>query len=815
MNQCKAIQPPLKGTETQQEILAEQVRRIYVLSPIGLIATVVNSLLVFFFLWNVMPRTVLAAWIAAIMLVSAFRIALVLSYKRARPGPAGARTWANRFLAGLAVIGLAWGSIGFFPFSSDSLVHQVFAAFVLGGMAGGAAATFSVLKYGYAAFSIPALAPLAIRLLLAGDFLLIAMGGMLSFYGLLLWGVSRQNYRANRTSLLLRYENREMIECLKSAREALQAHRDLLEHTVAERTADLVRANEQLTIEIRERKQSEERLAIAQRAGGVGVFDVDLVSGAVVWTGQMEELFGLFPGEFGGNYECWAQRVHPDDLPGLEAQFRQWLRDRRSQAEVEYRGLRADGTVRWMSAAAHFSYLPDGRPARMIGTNVDITERKRLEQKITHLAQHDPLTGLPNRRLFRDILTLELAQARRNHRKLALLFLDLDRFKEINDTFGHGTGDELLKEVAKRLKTCIRKSDAAARIGGDEFNVILADVIRPDDVTFIAVKIRESFRTPFLVAGYEFHITASIGISICPDDSDEIDTLYRYADIAMYHAKEMGRDVFQFYNPDINIRSIERMRMESLLRRSIERGELVVYYQPQINVGSRKIVCVEALVRWNHPELGLLEPRRFIPAAEATGFITEIDEFVIRTACAQVRAWLAAGLPAVCVTVNLSAREFQNPDLVGTVTDILNSTGTPPGCLDVEITESLAMRNIEHTITRLTELAAMGVRASIDDFGTGYSSLNYLKRLPVRKLKIDKSFITDLAANSDDRAIIVAVTSMAHDMKMNVLAEGVETEEQFSFLRSIRCDEAQGHLFSAALPAERLGELLANSGPAG
>ena len=815
-------QPSLPERNVQEEILTEQVRQIYALSPIGFAATIINASIVFFITKNVMPLSILITWLTSIIIVTLLRIALVVRYKQLELPPAEARVWGNRFIAGLVLIGIAWGSIGLFPFSGASLVHQVFIAFVLGGMAAGAAATFSVLKYGYIAYTIPALAPLAVRFLLSDDFFLFTMGGMLSLYGLLLWGVSRHNYRVNRTSLLLRFENRDMIECLKRAREELlteidaklkaeaelRAHRDLLENTVEERTADLVRANERLTNEIRERKQSEDRLAIAQKAGGVGVFDVDLITRSVVWTEQMEELFGLPPGGFEGTYESWVKRAHPSGLPELEAQFRKWLHDSRRQVSLEYRGIRADGQTRWMAASAQVTFLADGRPARIIGTNVDITERKRLEERITHLAQHDPLTGLPNRRLFRDIISLELAQARRNRRKFALLFLDLDRFKEINDTFGHETGDELLKEVSLRLKKCIRESDAAARIGGDEFNIVLADITRSEDVTFIAVKIMESFKRTFMIAGYEFHVSVSIGISLYPDDSEEIDTLYRYADIAMYHAKEMGRDTFQFYNPDINIRSIERIRMESMLRQSIERGELVVYYQPQVNISSGKIVCVEALVRWNHPEMGLLEPKRFIPAAEDTGFITVIDEYVLRTACAQVSAWLGAGLPAVCATVNLSAREFRNPELLHKIADILESTGTPPGYLDVEITESLAMSNVDHTITRLRELADMGVHTSIDDFGTGYSSLNYLKRLPVQKLKIDQSFIKDIATNPDDRAIILAVTAMAHTMRMNVLAEGVETEEQLSFLQSVRCDEAQGYLFGKALPPEQFGELL-------
>jgi diguanylate cyclase (GGDEF)-like protein/PAS domain S-box-containing protein len=812
----------------KEAILAEQVRQAYSLSPIGQIATIINSAIVFFLMYSAISHPVTVIWFIMIMLVTVLRIAMVLRYRRIEPEPAAARIWGNRFIAGLALIGIVWGSISFFPLSKVSLVHQVFIAFVLGGMAAGAAATFSALKHGYLAYAIPAMAPLAIRFLLADGVILFSMGGMLIFYGLLLWGVSRQNFNVNRTSLLLRFENKAMIKSLNSSREellmeiearlkaeaGLRVQQDLLEKTVEERTSDLTRANQRLKVEVKERKQSEDRLAVAQKAGGVGVFDVDFINSTIVWTGQMEELFGLSPGSFEGNYVSWAKRIYPDDLPELEAHFRKWVQERREQVKLEYKCVRADGQMRWMAVTAQFSYLADGKPSRIIGTNVDITERKKLEDTIIHLAQHDPLTGLPNRRLFRDMISHEFAQARRNRRKVALMFLDLDRFKEINDTFGHETGDELLKEVSKRLKANIRQSDAAARIGGDEFNIILADIARLRDIMLISRKIMDSFKRPFTAGGHEFNITASIGISIYPDDSDQIDALYRYADIAMYHAKDMGRNNFQFYNPDINLRSVERIRTESMLRRSIELGELAVYYQPQVNISSTKIVCAEALVRWKHPEMGILEPGSFISAAEDTGFIAVIDEYVLRTACAQARLWRDAGLPAVCFTVNLSARGFQNPELIGNIARIMENTGAPPGCLHIEITESLAMSDIDRTIERLTELADMGVHAYIDDFGMGCSSLNYLKRLPIQKLKIDKSFIKDLAVNSDDRGIVMAVTAMAHTMSMSVVAEGVETKEQLSFLRSNACDEAQGYLFGKAMSPEEFGKLLARNGEA-
>jgi diguanylate cyclase (GGDEF)-like protein/PAS domain S-box-containing protein len=449
-----------------------------------------------------------------------------------------------------------------------------------------------------------------------------------------------------------------------------------------------------------------------------------------------------------------------------------------------------------------------GKVVQVVHVQRNITERKMMEEKIRHQAYHDELTDLPNRRFFMDIVSIEIPKTHRSQKKLAILFLDLDRFKEVNDTLGHEAGDQLLKEVSGRLKACIRESDTLARMGGDEFNILLADISRTEDITIIVRKIMNSFQKRYRIAGHDLPITTSIGISIYPDDGKEMDTLFRYADIAMYHAKEMGKNTYRFYNPAINIQSIERMKMEGYLHQAIERGEFSVYYQPQIDIRTGNMVCAEALVRWKHPDLGMLSPNRFIPAAEETGFVKSIDEWVLRTACAQFKKWHMAGYPPLCVTVNLSAREFQNPGLVATIAEILEETGLQPECLDIEVTESMAMRDIEHTVRQLNELAAMKVRISVDDFGTGYSSLNYLKRLPIHRLKIDQSFVKDITTDPDDRAIIQAVTAMAHNMKLKVVAEGVETEEQLDFLQKSQCDEAQGFIYSKPLPAEEFEELI-------
>lgn len=438
----------------------------------------------------------------------------------------------------------------------------------------------------------------------------------------------------------------------------------------------------------------------------------------------------------------------------------------------------------------------------------DITEQKRMGDEIKRIAYHDDLTDLPNRRLFLDIVNLRVAEARRNKNKLAILYMDLDKFKDVNDTLGHDAGDELLKEVANRLKLSIRESDTVARVGGDEFNIILANITNTEDITTVAQKIIESFNENFMIAGHDLHITTSIGIGIYPDDSDEIETIFRYADQAMYKVKEMGRNTFQFYNQDINIHSLERKKLERRLRRSVELGELEMHYQPLIDIKTGRIVCAEALVRWNHPDMILLESSGFIDVAEETGFIINIDEWVLKAVCEQLKIWMNNGVPPLRFTVNLSAQQFENPDLPKKIAHLLNDSGVPADSLILEIKESIAMNNAKLTAARLTELTKLGIHISLDDFGTGFSSFKYLKRLPLEHLKINQSLIRDIVADPDSRMIINAIASMAHNLNLNVTAVGVEDEDQLSFLREAECNEAQGYYFSRPLPAQEFAELI-------
>lgn len=435
-------------------------------------------------------------------------------------------------------------------------------------------------------------------------------------------------------------------------------------------------------------------------------------------------------------------------------------------------------------------------------------ERKRAEERLTYMAYHDPLTDLPNRTLFYDRLSLALAHARRLDQMLAVLFIDLDQFKNINDSLGHATGDMLLQGAAGRLSSCIRAGDTLARMGGDEFTLLLPGIHQAEDAVKVARKIFDAFKQPWVLGGHEFHLTVSIGISVYPNDGVDPETLLKNADTAMHRAKELGRNSCQFYNPEMKAKILERLAMEKSLRYALEHDEFVICYQPQVHTGTGGITGIEALVRWQSPDRGLISPDRFIPLAEDTGLILPIGEWVLRTACAQNKAWQEAGFPSVRVAVNLSPYQFRQETLVETVVRVLKETGLEPCWLELEITESAAMYDVDYTIAVLHELRDMGIRIAIDDFGTGYSCLNCLKQFPINRLKIDQSFVSDAVINPASAAIVTTIITLANNLNLEAIAEGVETEEQLAFLKQCRCGQMQGYLFGEPVPAGEFEKIL-------
>ena len=584
-----------------------------------------------------------------------------------------------------------------------------------------------------------------------------------------------------------------------------------------QRTLELERAYNVLEREIHERKRAEkaiedERTFMQAVIDGVRAPAMIVRPDRTVIMMNSACLAILPSGRVGREklfcHEAYRQSDAPCGGEDHPCVFDELLRTGKT-ALCRHKDILANGEERFHELEAAPLWNEDGTLHGFLEVMRNITEDLSMEeqlrehqQRLYHLVHHDSLTSLPNRFLLQDRLQRMMVKARRGGANVAVVFLDLDRFKKINETLGHDVGDKLLISVAEILEGCVRKSDTVARLSGDEFAVILDDL---KDVKFAAVvarKILQTLSKPIIVQGYELYATSSIGISVFPADGDNVDGLLRCADTALHRAKEAGKNNYQFYTPDMNTRAFEFLLMESGLRKAVSNNELEVFYQPQMELTANRLIGMEALLRWRHPEKGMVSPGDFIPLAEETGLIESIGEWIMRAACGQNKAWQDAGYPPVCVSVNISARQFRSRDIVGLVDSVLRETGLAPEYLELELTESVIMQDIESTIVTFKKLKNMGVKLAIDDFGTGYSSLAYLKLFPIDHLKIDRSFVFNIAQESSDAAIAASVIILAHSMNLKVVAEGVETVEQLDILRSQGCDFVQGYFFSRPLAAK-------------
>lgn len=583
----------------------------------------------------------------------------------------------------------------------------------------------------------------------------------------------------------------DITERKKIEQDLATAHRDL-EQRVHERTAELEKANQQLDAMI--------------QSSPLAIYARDRKSIVTSWNPAAERMFGWSADEIIGRR---MPSVPPDRIHEFNDLLRRVLSGE-TLMQTELVRQRRDGKTIYLDMTLAPMRDSAGCITGYLTIAADVTEQKKAEQQVEFLAYHDALTGLPNRMLLQDRCNQATAHAERTGTHVALMFLDLDNFKQINDTLGHACGDLLLKEVTARLKDCVRDTDTISRQGGDEFVVVLRDL--PDSQAAVPVldKIMVQMQKPVRIEGSELTTSVSIGVALFPDDGRTFDTLLKKADMAMYRAKEVGRNTYHFFNEEMSTQASEHLALRSGLRRALDNGELELHYQPQVQLGTGRVIGAEALLRWNAPGEGMIMPGRFIAIAEESGLIVPIGEWVIMEACRQASAWRAAGLPDICVAINLSAVQFRRGNVEQTVLRALEATGLPPDCLELELTESIMLQNVEQVLATVRRLKLLGVKLSIDDFGTGYSSLSYLKRFEVDKLKIDQSFIRDLASDPDDAAIVRAVIQMAHSLNLKTIAEGVETDDIRHMLRVFQCDEAQGYLFARPMPAAEFTRFLSS-----
>ena len=572
-----------------------------------------------------------------------------------------------------------------------------------------------------------------------------------------------------------------------------------LRRRVTDRTA-------RLTSTLNNLRASQEHFEVVVATTPVGVFETDMDGSWTFVNERWLEMSGLSRQQTMG--DGWTHALHAETREQVLKEWAATIHQNRP-FKLEFRLQHSNGHEVWVLGQASSLNDAAGKIIGHIGSMTDITDRKLAETEIEFLAYHDLLTGLPNRLLLEDRMKLGMAYADRAETKIALVFLDLDKFKTINDSLGHPIGDVMLKAVSEGLLKLVRETDTVSRLGGDEFLILLADIRDPDTITELLERALKELADTIEIEGIELSTTISMGIAIYPDDGKDFNTLLKSADTAMYCAKEAGRNTYRFFTERMNLNAVEHLRMRNSLRRALERNEFVLHYQPQINLITGRTIGVEALLRWNHPEFGMILPARFISIAEDTGLIVPIGNWVLREACRQGMAWRQAGLPEMVIAVNLSAEQFKRGDLVKSITDALDASDFDPTFLELELTESILIHDSEIVLETVQRLKSLGLKLSIDDFGTGYSSLAYLKRFNVNKLKIDQSFVRGLATDSEDAAIVHAIIQMARSLNLTTIAEGVEDENVAALLRLQHCDEAQGYYFGRPMPADAFSEYAA------
>ncbi|MES2561601.1 MAG: EAL domain-containing protein [Pseudomonadota bacterium] len=905
------------GAAVEDLVLQEQVRLLYAsLTMSQCVALIVGLLLAVGQLLVIEPSRVIS-WLTCLALVTSARIGLGLQFARMSSSVIDVGAWRAYFIAGAIVSGLTWGSAALLLYPQQSVPHQVFILFTLGGMVAGSATLLTPVYRVFMLFALCTLLPVVARLWFDGDSIHYAMAGMGAMYLLAMLVIGKRISDTVGDSLRLRFENLDLIAYLTNVREQLESKNSkLLEtqrahesaqaalrhhdarfraisdasplgivvfdphgdctysntayHRVSGRSFEdtlgrrwfesihredrkrvssawyravrqgivfegecrLVRPNGDVvwvrvnaapmgdnenvlgyvnTVEdVTERKAlnealylEKERAEVTLHSIGDAVLTTD-IEGKVAYLNPLaEKLTGWSHQEAVGKPFSEVLRLVDSTTrePGKDPLQQACQEDRPIELPPNTMLIRRDGSALRIEDSAAPIHDRTGKVTGGVMVFHDATERA-MATKMTYLAEHDLLTGLPNRFLLNDRLTQAIGLARRHEHKLALLFLDLDHFKHVNDSLGHSMGDKLLQAVATRLSACVRTSDTVSRQGGDEFLVLLTEIHAIQDAARFAEKISEALAKPHPISGSELRVGASIGISIYPDDGDTVDKLLNHADMAMYYGKEHGRSNYHFFTPEMSTRVTESVYIESRLYRALERGEFVLHYQPKVDLSTGLMAGTEALIRWMDPEYGLIAPAGFISIAERCGLIVPIGQWVLREACTQAKRWNDAGSwGALPVAINVSALQFRHPDFLKSFFQILAETRVDASCIELELTESVFLHDSEGALTTLRTLKRRGVKLAIDDFGTGYSSLSYFRKFPIDTLKIDRAFVQGITDDADDATIATAIISMGRSLNKKVIAEGVETSGQLAFLRAHHCHEGQGFYFSKPMAA--------------
>ena len=768
---------------------AEQLRLLFRFSVVGHLATLMVIFILGAILWEDLAQPALFLWFVSTSLVAIGRYLLYKVFVRISPPAAEHTMWEARFIVGTVLAGLCWAVIGsvLLP-DSARMVQRLSVVMLVMLLMTGAVAYYAPHRFAYKIMAFCGLVPLALTLGASHDRNQMFLSGVI----LVLTGILPYVHARVHRALVESLTTQRSRETLKGELAVERTKLHDVNEALAEETQERVKAQQAELLATQRLKLHVERTPLA-----VVEWDCDLRITA--WNPAAEAIFGFKAAEAEGQ-----------SLPNLLASEAERSAMAAMCAELMSTPEGGKMTLTNVTRSARAIHC-EWYNTPLVGANgdavgfaslvQDVTERLNTERTIHYMAHHDALTGLPNRRLMQDRLNQAIMAARRKQRHVAVLFLDLDRFKVVNDTLGHDTGDFILKDVARRLVSCVREGDTVSREGGDEFVMILPDLERPESARIVADKILKELARPMEIGGHEIHITPSIGISHYPNDATDVHQLLKHADNAMYQAKDAGRNTVRFFTNDLNFLLSKRLEIESRLRKAIENEEFFLRYQPQVDLDSGRISGMEALIRWNDPQKGEVFPKDFIFVAEELGLIVPIGEWVFRTACRQLRHWQDEGLPQITVSINISPRQFMSRRLVPTLLAIVRETGADPRHIELEITETMIMRNVEQSIETLEKLRVIGMRVAVDDFGVGYSSLGQLKRLPASSMKIDRSFIMNVPEDQQSGSITEAIIAMAKRLKLRCIAEGVETRQQLDFLRANHCEAFQGFLFSRPVTA--------------